>query len=137
MKSTLIYKTHFNAAYRLYNPYWSVEQNEKIFGTSSLQKAAFHGHNYDLELHLHGDIQINTGSIMDKKELEKLVKEHIEKRYDHRNLYEDVTDFKDTVPTAEMIAFQIWKILRTLIAKHLTIKVIVQESTQIGASYEG
>ncbi|GAB4343389.1 MAG: 6-carboxytetrahydropterin synthase [Flammeovirgaceae bacterium] len=137
MKATLIYKTHFNAAYRLYNPFWEVEKNKKIFGNSTPESAAFHGHNYDLEIHLHGEVEIDTGNVIDKKILASLVKEHIEKRYDHRNLYEDVADFKDTVPTAEMIAFQVWKILRPLIAQNISIKVIIQESSQIGGSFEG
>ncbi|MDW8288200.1 MAG: 6-carboxytetrahydropterin synthase, partial [Flammeovirgaceae bacterium] len=104
MKATLVYRTHFNAAYRTYNPNWSKEKNIHIFGTNA-EKIAFKGHNYDIEIHLHGEVNPTTGTIMPIQELSQLIKENIEMRYDHRNLYDDVEDFRDTVPTPEMLAY--------------------------------
>lgn len=136
MKATLVYKTHFNAAYRTYNPYWSKAQNEEVFGENA-EKTAFRGYNYDIEIHVCGQVDTTTGTVMASEELGRLVKEQVEKRYDHRNLYEDVEDFKNTVPTSTMLAYQIWQLLRPHIPSHLALKVILYESHQLGAIYEG
>lgn len=123
----LIYKTHFNAAYKFHNPNWSEEQNRKIFGEQSLHSPEFHGHNYQLEIYLEGAIEALSGSIFDKKKLQALVKEKIEKRYDHKNLYLDMDDFADTVPTVERLAEKIWHLLRSEIPENLKLSIRVDE----------
>lgn len=136
MKATLCHKSHFNAAYRHHNPHWSEAQNLEVFGEQG-ETLIFEGHNYNLEIKLSGEINPRTGKVYDKHKLAHLVKTHIEKRYDHQNLYLDMDDFKDTVPTVEMISYRIWHILRPLIEENIALKVLIHESPQNYAEYEG
>lgn len=132
----LIYKTHFNAAYKFQNPNWSEEQNREVFGEQSLSSPEFHGQNYQLEICLLGEVEPLSGSIFDKRKLRVLVKEKIEKRYDHRNLYLDMDDFADTVPTVERLAEKIWQLLRIEIPENLKLKVRIDER-EFAAVFEG
>lgn len=136
MKASLCHKSHFNAAYRHHNPHWSDAQNLEVFGNQE-DTLIFEGHNYNLEIKVTGQVDPITGKVCDKHHLANLVKTHIEKRYDHQNLYLDTDDFKDTVPTVEMMACKIWEILRPLIDEKLELSVLVHESPQNYAEYEG
>ena len=136
MKATLCHKSHFNAAFRHHNPNWSEAKNKGVFGDIE-GEPIFEGHNYNLEIKLFGEIEPTTGQVFDKEKLAYLVKTQIEKRYDHQNLYLDIDDFKDTVPTVEMMAVKIWYILRPLINQQIELKVLVHESHQNYAIYEG
>jgi 6-pyruvoyltetrahydropterin/6-carboxytetrahydropterin synthase len=82
---------HFNAAHRLYNPDWSDEQNEAVFGKCS--NANWHGHNFELFVTIKGQPDPQTGFIFDAKKLSSIVRERIVDKVDHRNLNVDV-DFK-------------------------------------------
>ena len=113
MKVTACRKTHFNATHRLHNPNWDDARNEKIFG--SCNNPNYHGHNYNLTVKVKGEVDAETGYVMDMKVLKDIVKEHIEDRYDHKNLYLDVEDFADMNPSAENIAIKIWNLLRVQI----------------------
>lgn len=136
MKATLIYKSHFNAAYQLQNPHWDQETNQKVFGEIE-GKPAFQGHNYNLQVELTGDIDTQKGEVFSKSQLATLVKKNIENRFDHKNLYLDLDDFKDTVPTAEMMALRIWEILRSLIDNRYTLRVVVNEDNKNAAAFSG
>ena len=116
MKVAIFRKAHFNAAHRLYNPEWTHEKNVEVFGICTSPN--FHGHNYELEVKVIGEVDPETGMVINLKELSQLIKDHIEDRFDHKNLNLDLDDFKDLNPTAENICFVIWGILR----KHLDIK---------------
>ena len=84
MKVTVSRKAHFNAAHRLYRKDWSDEKNNAIFGKCN--NPNFHGHNYDLTVSVTGEIDQETGFVMDVKILSDLIKEHIEDAFDHKNL---------------------------------------------------
>ncbi len=137
MEASICYKTHFNAAFRHYNPHWSKEKNLEIFGSSSLERPNFQGHNYNLEVFLKGAVDETSGNVYDRQRLAQMVKREIEERYDHKNLYEDVEDFKHTVPTPEMMAFRIWQILREQVDQDLELKVVVHQDHKHSAIYEG
>lgn len=104
------YRTaHFNAAHRLHNPNWSDERNKAVFGLCNNQY--YHGHNYELEVRVTGEVDPETGYLIDLKVLKDVIKEHVERKLDHKNLNLEVPEFKDLNPTAENICFVIWQIL--------------------------
>jgi len=106
-------KAHFNAAHRLHNPKWSDEKNKEVFGVCN--NPNYHGHNYELEVKVVGEVDPESGYLIDLKILKQLIKEQIENRFDHKNLNLDTEEFKDLNPTAENVCYVIWQILR----KHL------------------
>lgn len=110
MRITAYRKAHFNAAHRLHNPNWSDKKNKAVFGVCN--NPNYHGHNYELEVKVVGEVDPETGYLIDLKLLKDLIKEHIENRFDHKNLNLDTEEFRDLNPTAENICFVIWKILR-------------------------
>ena len=110
MKISVFRKAHFNAAHRLYVPDWSDEKNAAVFGLCA--NPHYHGHNYEMEVKVSGEVDPVTGYLIDLKFLKDLIKEHIENKMDHKNLNLEVEEFKTLNPTAENICFVIWKILR-------------------------
>lgn len=110
MKISVIRKAHFNAAHRLHNPDWSDEKNTAVFGLCN--NPNYHGHNYELEVKVSGEIDPETGYLIDMKILKDLIKKEIENRFDHKNLNLDTEEFRHLNPTAENICIVIWKILR-------------------------
>lgn len=126
MKTAVIRKAHFNAAHRLNNPNWSKEKNKEVFGLCNNQ--FFHGHNYDLEVKVIGEIDPDTGYVFDMKELKTLIKLQVLDRYDHKNLNIEVDDFKELNPTAENIALTIYNNLRTSINNKFELKIKLYET---------
>src|SRR5574343_573118 len=115
MKVTVSRKAHFNAAHRLYRKDWSMEQNDAVFGKCN--NPNFHGHNYGLIVSVTGQIDPETGYVIDVKILSDLIKEHIENAFDNKNLNLDVPEFAELNPTAENIVVVIWNKLR----KHIDV----------------
>ena len=109
--------------------------NEKIFGVCNSPN--YHGHNYDLVVKVTGEIDPETGYVMDMKVLKEIVEENIVKRYDHKNLYLDVDDFKTMNPTAENIAVTIWNILRDKIDNKFELNVVLYETERNFVEYSG
>ena len=110
-------KAHFNAAHRLFNPDWSDETNNEVFGKCA--NPHFHGHNYELIVSVKGKVDPITGFVMDMKVLKDLIKIEIEEKLDHKNLNIEVVEFKSLNPTAENIAVVIWNKLREKIGQEL------------------
>lgn len=110
MKVAAIRKAHFNAAHRLHNPAWNEKKNDEVFGKCNYPN--YHGHNYDLEVKVIGDIDPETGYVIDMKVLKDLIKSEVEDRFDHKNLNLDTEEFKTLNPTAENIAVVIYNLLR-------------------------
>ena len=115
-KVTVSRKAHFNAAHRLYRKDWSDAKNEEIFDKCS--NPYYHGHNYELVVSVTGEIDPETGYVMDMKVLKDLIKVHIEDAFDHKNLNEQVLEFATLIPTVENMAVVIWDKLRP----HITVK---------------
>ncbi len=128
-------KASFNAAHRLYRPDWSFKKNEAVFGKCNNPR--YHGHNYDLIVSVEGEIDPETGYVMDMKVLKDLIKEHVEEALDHKNLNEDVPDFKDKNPTAENIAVVIWGKLRPHIDTNKNLEVVLYETPRNFVTYSG
>ena len=110
MRISVFRKTHFNAAHRLHNPAWSEDKDRRVFGLCN--NPNYHGHNYELEVKVSGEVDPETGFLIDMKELKELLFEQVEKRFDHKNLNLDTVEFKNLNPTSENICFVIWNILR-------------------------
>ena len=109
MRISAFRKAHFNAAHRLHNPNWSEEKNREVFGLCN--NPNYHGHNYELEVKVTGEVDPETGYLIDLKYLKDIITEHVEHRFDHKNLNLDTEEFRELNPTAEHICFVIWKIL--------------------------
>ena len=109
-KLAVIRREHFNAAHRLYHRDWNDEKNLEVFGKCSFPN--FHGHNYELEIKVVGEIDPTTGFVMDLKKLSDLVNEKVLEKLDHKNLNVDVEEFRGLNPTAENIAVVIYDLLR-------------------------
>ena len=135
MKVTVSRKAQFNAAHRLYNPNWSFEKNDEVFGKCN--NPNFHGHNYQLIVSVKGTIDPDTGYVIDMKELKALIAEHVEKPFDHRNLNLDTEEFKELNPTAENIAVVIWNKLRPHLKPSLELKVQLYETERNFVEFEG
>lgn len=126
---------HFNAAHRLNNPAWSSEKNKQVFGKCNNDN--FHGHNYQLEVHLDGPIDPETGYVMDMKILSDLIKDEIIERFDHRNLNLDCPEFEGVNPSAENIARICWELLRDKIDTSLQLTLRLWETPRNGVEYSG
>ena len=128
-------KAHFNAAHRLYNREWSDEKNEAVFGKCS--NPNYHGHNYNLEVEVEGEVDPEIGFVIDMKLLKKIIFEQVTSYLDHKNLNIQIEEFKELNPTAEFIAVVIWNRLRTHISAHLKMKVTLFETERNSVEYSG
>ena len=126
---------HFNAAHRLYNPEWSFEQNDAVFGKCN--NPSFHGHNYELVVKVTGVPDVNTGYVMDLKQLSDLIKREIHERFDHKNLNLDTAEFKHVNPTAEHIAIVIYDLLRPHIDADKELMIRLYETPRNFVEYPG
>ncbi len=119
-------KERFSAAHRLYNKSWSDEKNQEVFGLCN--NPNFHGHNYELVVRVTGEIDPDTGYMIDLKILSSIIKEEVLDKYDHKNLNLDVEDFKELIPTAENIAVVIYeKLVKRLAPRIVKIRLYETE----------
>ena len=126
MRVSVSRKEHFNAAHRLYNPAWSDQKNERVFGKCN--NPNYHGHNYNITVQLTGEINPDTGYVYDLKLLSDIIQELILDRFDHKNLNLDVSEFKSLNPTAENIVVVIYNILREKIETEFDLKIKLYET---------
>lgn len=133
MKLAVFRKEHFNAAHRLHNPELDAETNERLFGKCN--NAYYHGHNYDLEVSVIGEVDPLTGYVIDMKVLSDLIKEHVTDQFDHKNLNLEVDEFKTLIPTAEHIAFVIYERLRRHIPAEKDLKIKLYETERNYVEY--
>ncbi|MFK7984028.1 MAG: 6-pyruvoyl tetrahydropterin synthase family protein [Saprospiraceae bacterium] len=126
-------KAHFNAAHRLHNPKWSAEKNKEIFGVCN--NPNYHGHNYELEVKVVGEVDPETGYLIDLKILKDLIKKEVEDRFDHKNLNLDTEEFKTLNPTAENVCYVIWQILRKKLADKYELTVRLYETPRNYVEY--
>lgn len=133
MRISVSRKEHFNAAHRLFNPEWTSEKNDAVFGKCN--NPNYHGHNYELIVTLIGEADQETGYVYDLKELSNLIKENVLDHFDHKNLNLDTHYFKKSNPTAENIAVVIWRILRQLIDSRYELKIKLYETERNFVEY--
>ena len=133
MRISVFRKAHFNAAHRLHNPKWSEEKNQAVFGLCN--NANYHGHNYELEVKLTGEVDPETGYLIVLKLLKELIFEEVETRFDHKNLNLDVEQFKNLNPTSENICFVIWNLLRSKLDERFELAVRLYETPRNFVEY--
>lgn len=127
---------HFNAAHKLYNPAWSYEKNEAVFGKCANEN--WHGHNYELLVTIKGQPDPDTGFVIDVKKLSKLIKEEVIEKIDHRNLNIDVEFMKGQMCSTENLAIAIWKELTPHLPKNVQLHCIkLYETPRIYVEYFG
>lgn len=135
MRVTVSRKAHFNAAHRLYREDWSFEKNDAVFGKCN--NPNFHGHNYELVVHVTGEIDPETGYVMDMKVLKDLIKAEIEDAFDHKNLNIEVPEFKELNPTAENMAVVIYQKLKPKLEASVDLEITLYETPRNFVSYSG
>ena len=134
-KVTVHRKAHFNAAHRLYKKEWSDKKNFEVFGKCS--NPNYHGHNYELIVSVTGNIDQETGFVMDLAILRRLIKVEIEEVFDHKNLNIEVAAFKNLNPTAENISVNIYNKLREKIRQDLDLSIKLYETPRNFVTYSG
>ncbi|MDM1297865.1 6-carboxytetrahydropterin synthase [Empedobacter falsenii] len=135
MKVTVNRKAHFNAAHRLFNKNWSDEQNFEVFGKCSYPN--YHGHNYEIIVAVKGEVDPETGFVMNLDELRKIIAVEVEDYLDHKNLNVDIEEFITINPTAENIVILIWNKIRAKLATDLELKVTLYETPRNFVEYAG
>ncbi len=125
----------FSAAHRLYNPAFSEEENDRVFDKCNNQHG--HGHNYTLEVVVAGEINPDTGYVIDLKKLKAIINEHIIKKVDHKHLNHDVDFLQGVIPTAENIAIGIWNELVDKIDEGQLYSVKLYETENNYIEYKG
>ena len=133
MRIAVFRKAHFNAAHRMHVDNWSDEKNRKVFGLCNSPN--YHGHNYDLDVKVVGEVDPVTGYLLDLKELKDLIKTEVEDRFDHKNLNLDTEFFKDRTPSAENICFTIWQLLRAKLDEKFELTVRLYETPRNYVEY--
>ncbi len=126
-------KAHFNAAHRLYRKDWTDAQNEAHFGKCS--NPHFHGHNYELIVSVTGEIDPDTGYVMDMKVLKDYIKAEVEDAFDHKNLNLEVPEFENLIPTAENIVVVIHQKLEKILSANQTLEVVLYETPRNFVTY--
>ncbi len=132
-KVAVFRKEHFNAAHRLNNPNWSDEKNERVYGKCNNYN--YHGHNYDLIVQVTGEVDPETGYVMDMKVLSDLIKSQVLDKFDHKNLNLDTEEFRDLNPSAENIAIVIYDKLKPQIDAQFDLKIRLYETERNFVEY--
>ena len=135
MKASVFRKVTFNAAHRLHNEAWDDETNRSVFGVCN--NTNYHGHNYTLIAKVNGDIDPQTGFVIDLKILKDILNNQIVERFDHRNLNLDCKEFEGLNPTAENIAMVCWKLLRNELDKNFDLTVTLYETERNYVEFSG
>jgi 6-pyruvoyltetrahydropterin/6-carboxytetrahydropterin synthase len=107
-------KIHFNAGRSLWRPDWTPEKNRSVYGDEGPHG---YGHNYMLEVSVEGEVDPETSMVVNLTDLDRILKDEVDRPLDHRNLNRDVPDFATTPPTAENLAVWIWKRVEARIAR--------------------
>ena len=127
---------HFNAAHKLYNPEWSKEKNEDVFGKCANEN--WHGHNYELFVTIKGEPDPDTGFLFDAKKLSMLIKENVLDKLDHKNLNVDVPFLQGILCSTENISKAIWQQLVSYLPQAVQLHCIkLYETQRIYVEYFG
>jgi len=125
-KVAVFRKTTFNAAHRLYRKDWSDEKNIEVFGLCA--NPHYHGHNYRLDVKVVGEIDPETGYVIDLKQLSDIIQEEVHDKFDHTNLNLDTEEFKNLNPTGENIVVVIYNKLRNRLDKKYELQIRLWET---------
>ncbi len=129
-------RAHFNAAHKLFNPKYSKEHNEELFGKCANEN--WHGHNFDLYVTIKGRPSEDTGFVMDLKKLKVIIEDEVVVHLDHKNLNVDVPFLKDVLPSVENIVVAIWNRLAPRLPEHVKLhKIHLIETINNSVEYYG
>jgi 6-pyruvoyltetrahydropterin/6-carboxytetrahydropterin synthase len=131
---TVTRRVHFNAAHRLHAPSLTDAENRRIFGLCN--NPNFHGHNYDLDVSVEGEVDPVTGYVADLGVVKRIAEETVVAALDHKNLNLDVPEFRTVNPTAENIAILIWKKLEGRLPGKL-VRIVLWETPRNYVEYRG
>lgn len=126
MKATVSRRATFNAAHRLHNPAWDDAKNAAVFGACN--NPNYHGHNYTLFVYITGEIDPETGYVIDLGLVSKMIKELVIEPFDHNNLNLDVPQFRDLIPSAENIARVIYEAFRERLDALYVVRIKLMET---------
>ena len=127
---------HFNAAHRLYNPNWTPEKNDEVFGKCANKN--WHGHNFELHVTIKGKADPDTGFIFDAKKLATVIQDRVVEKLDHRNLNVDVDFMKGQLCSIENLIVGIWKELEPGLPSHVKLHGLkLVETAKIYVEYYG
>ena len=127
---------HFNAAHKLYNPSWSKEKNDEVFGKCANDN--WHGHNYELFVTVKGEPDPNTGFLVDAKKLSVIINEYVVDKLDHRNLNLDVDFMQGKMCSSENLVIEIWKQLQSHLPHNIQLHCVkLYETPRIYVEYFG
>lgn len=135
MRITAYRKAHFNAAHRLYRKDWDDAKNKAVFGKCS--NPNFHGHNYDLTVGVTGEIDPETGYLIDLKILKDIIKSEVEDALDHKNLNLEVPEFKNLNPTVENMAVVIYNKIKQALDTKYDLEITLYETPRNFVVYKG
>ena len=135
MRVTVNRRAHFNAAHRLYRKDWDDAKNRDVFGKCS--NPNYHGHNYEMIVSVTGDIDPETGYVIDIKELKDLIRTEVEDTFDHKNLNLEVAEFANLNPTAENIVVVIFNKLKPHLNPLHDLEVTLYETPRNFVTYSG
>lgn len=127
-------RVHFNAAHRLHNPAWSDAENRRVFGPCN--NPNYHGHNYELEITVEGEIDPSSGYVADLGVVKRIAEERVVARLDHKNLNLDIPEFHALNPTTENLVVVIWRLLEGRLPGRLT-RLVLWETPRNCVTYEG
>jgi 6-pyruvoyltetrahydropterin/6-carboxytetrahydropterin synthase len=125
----------FSAAHRLYNPALNDDENFRIFGKCS--NPNWHGHNYTLEVVVSGEINKDTGFVINLSTLKEIIHEHVISKVDHKNLNTETDFMKGLNPTSENIVTGIWHTLSDKIPEGKLYSVKLYETENNFFEYRG
>lgn len=128
-------RVHFNAAHRLHNPARSDEWNRATFGPCNSPN--YHGHNYELDVSVTGEIDPETGYVYDLAQLKELVEQVLLSKLDHKNLNLDVPWFADVLPSAENIIVVCWRELQAALGPRYRLSLRLWETPRNYVDYAG
>jgi 6-pyruvoyltetrahydropterin/6-carboxytetrahydropterin synthase len=129
-------RLHFSAAHRLAREQWSAAENQRVFGLCA--NPNWHGHNYELDVTVEGEIDPETGYVFDLKELKALVAERVVRDVDHRNLNLDVSWLDGLIPTTENLVVAIWRRLEPELPEGVKlVRLVLWETPRNSVEYTG
>jgi 6-pyruvoyltetrahydropterin/6-carboxytetrahydropterin synthase len=127
---------HFNAAHKLFNPEWSKEKNEEVFGRCANEN--WHGHNFELHVTIKGHPDPDTGFIFDVKRLSQIIQDQVVLKLDHKNLNLDVPFMQGKMCSIENLIIAIWKELHDKLPAGVKLHALkLHETDRIYAEYFG
>ncbi len=127
---------HFNAAHKLYNPKWTKEENEVVFGKCANKN--WHGHNFELHVTLAGSPNPETGFVFDVKKLSIIIKEHVTEKLDHKNLNVEVDFMANKICSIENLVIGIWNQLSPQLPTEVKLHALkLYETPRIYVEYFG